>query len=110
MSQILNIFDGLLERTGQIFIMSANHPEKLDPAIVRPGRIDCMVEFREFNLELLKTFIDQFFDQESFLEQSFYTNHCSELNYKFSPSRLFELCIQAEDRPRVLEKLLITSN
>ena len=109
LSQILNIFDGLLERTGQIFIMSANHPEKLDPAIVRPGRIDCMVEFREFNLELLKKFIDRFFDQDSFLQQSFYAENSSELNYKFCPSRLFELCIQAEDTPSVLEKLLINT-
>lgn len=108
LSQILNIFDGLLERTGQIFIMSANHPEKLDPAIIRPGRIDCMIQFREFTVDLLKNFVDSFFDKTSFLPDSFYTENTKQLNYKYCPSKLFELCVQAEKTPSTLEKLLLS--
>lgn len=40
LSDILNIIDGINETPGRILIISSNHYEKLDPALVRPGRID----------------------------------------------------------------------
>ena len=40
LSGILNALDGLASVEGRIFIMTTNYSEKLDPAIVRPGRCD----------------------------------------------------------------------
>lgn len=37
---LLNTLDGLLSREGQVVIMTTNHPERLDPALTRPGRAD----------------------------------------------------------------------
>ena len=37
---ILNIFDGIDSADGRILIITTNHPDKLDPALIRPGRID----------------------------------------------------------------------
>lgn len=37
---ILNAFDGIKELDGQVIFLSTNHIEKLDKAIVRPGRVD----------------------------------------------------------------------
>ena len=37
---ILNLLDGILETPGRILIMTSNHPELLDPAFTRPGRVD----------------------------------------------------------------------
>lgn len=45
LSTLLNILDGVLEQPGRILIMTSNHPEKLDKALVRPGRIDVIVKF-----------------------------------------------------------------
>lgn len=45
LSHLLNILDGVLEQPGRILIMTTNHPEKLDAALVRPGRIDAIVKF-----------------------------------------------------------------
>lgn len=42
---ILNLMDGILETPGRIIVMTSNHPEKLDPALIRPGRIDLIVKF-----------------------------------------------------------------
>ncbi|KAI7890841.1 P-loop containing nucleoside triphosphate hydrolase protein [Mucor mucedo] len=36
----LSILDGHTLEDGIIFIMTTNHPERLDPAIIRPGRMD----------------------------------------------------------------------
>jgi len=37
---LLNVLDGVVDTPGRILIMTTNHPEKLDPALIRPGRID----------------------------------------------------------------------
>ena len=37
---LLNILDGVVDTPERIVIMTSNHPEKLDPALIRPGRID----------------------------------------------------------------------
>jgi SpoVK/Ycf46/Vps4 family AAA+-type ATPase len=42
---ILNLMDGILETPGRIIIMTSNHPEVLDPALIRPGRIDLIIKF-----------------------------------------------------------------
>lgn len=39
-SGLLNAIDGLTSREGRVLIITSNHPEKLDPALLRPGRID----------------------------------------------------------------------
>ncbi|CAJ1945558.1 unnamed protein product [Cylindrotheca closterium] len=37
---LLNALDGVVDTPGRIVIMTSNHPEILDEALVRPGRID----------------------------------------------------------------------
>ena len=36
-SGLLNAIDGVASQEGRIFIMTTNHIEKLDPALIRPG-------------------------------------------------------------------------
>src|SRR5580700_11407405 len=40
LSGLLNVLDGFGAPTGVLFVMTTNHVEKLDPALLRPGRID----------------------------------------------------------------------
>jgi len=37
---LLNVLDGVVDSPGRIVIMTTNHVEHLDPALIRPGRID----------------------------------------------------------------------
>ena len=39
-SAVLNSIDGVMSTDGRLMIVTTNYPEKLDPALVRPGRID----------------------------------------------------------------------
>lgn len=43
-SGLLNILDGAGTRSGRIIIGTANNPETLEPALIRPGRFDKHVE------------------------------------------------------------------
>lgn len=42
-SGVLNALDGILSQDGRIIFMTTNHPEKLDPALTRPGRADVKI-------------------------------------------------------------------
>jgi len=44
-SNFLNILDGVLYKHGCIMFLTTNHPEKLDHALLRIGRVDCILEF-----------------------------------------------------------------
>ena len=37
---LLNVLDGVVDSPGRVVVMTTNHPEKLDPALIRPGRIN----------------------------------------------------------------------
>lgn len=37
---LLNVLDGVVDTPNRIVIMTTNHPEALDAALIRPGRID----------------------------------------------------------------------
>lgn len=39
-SGLLNAIDGVYAQEGRILVMTTNHKERLDPALIRPGRID----------------------------------------------------------------------
>ena len=43
LSGLLNVLDGFYAPTGVLFVMTTNHVEALDRALLRPGRIDYKV-------------------------------------------------------------------
>lgn len=45
-SALLNIMDGtMMKGNGTMMFLTANNPDRLDPALIRPGRIDHVVRF-----------------------------------------------------------------
>lgn len=44
-SGLLNAIDGVASKEGRALIMTTNHPERLDEALTRPGRVDLHVRF-----------------------------------------------------------------
>lgn len=43
-SGLLNALDGVAAQEGRIVVLTTNHKERLDPALIRPGRIDVPIE------------------------------------------------------------------
>lgn len=44
-STFINCLDGVGTMDGAVFFLTTNHVENLDPALLRPGRIDWLIEF-----------------------------------------------------------------
>lgn len=62
LSFLLNLLDGVLETPGRILVITSNYPEKLDRALVRPGRIDVNIEFTYASREFIKEMFDRFYN------------------------------------------------
>ncbi len=45
LSGLLNAIDGVASHEGRVLIMTTNFPDKLDEALIRPGRVDMKVKF-----------------------------------------------------------------
>lgn len=46
LSEILNMLDGVLELNDCIIVITTNNIDRLDPALIRPGRINMKIELR----------------------------------------------------------------
>jgi hypothetical protein len=70
---ILNLLDGTLESEGRILAISTNFPERIDKALIRPGRIDMIIEFKKCSATIMKEMIESFYEivLDDVIEQSY---------------------------------------
>ena len=61
LGEILNVLDGVPERHGHILVLDTNHLAKLDPALIRPGRVDRIVSWRKMDGENVRRYIENLF-------------------------------------------------
>jgi chaperone BCS1 len=62
--EILNAMDGMQTPDGLKFIVTTNHLDRLDPAIVRPGRIDEVIEVGPLSLDSARAMFAAFYGRE----------------------------------------------
>lgn len=63
LADLLEILDGIVEMPGRMIIMTSNHPEKLDEALLRPGRIDKVIEFKKMTRKDIDKMYHLWFDK-----------------------------------------------
>ena len=61
LSFILNIIDGIRETPGRIMIITSNNYDSLDPALIRPGRIDITLEMRNASVNVIKEMYNHYY-------------------------------------------------
>lgn len=61
LSALLNIIDGVAATEGRILIMTTNHLDKLDKALIRPGRVDMTVKFDLASTPMIATIFRSIF-------------------------------------------------
>lgn len=64
-SGLLNALDGIASQEGKIFIMTTNHIEKLDPALIRPGRCDVKIRVNHASRHQLVAMFLRFFPDQN---------------------------------------------
>ena len=82
LSFLLNLMEGILEMDGRIIIMTTNHIDKIDPALIRPGRIDDKICFKKLHKNeinnMIRFYISEWKDME--LTKNFTVSHAELMN------------------------------
>jgi hypothetical protein len=92
LSFLLNLLDGTLESSGRIIAISSNYPERIDKALIRPGRIDMIVQFRKCNRAILQEMVNNFYD----IEIEDWTT--PELEYVWTPAEVNQILFRNFDK------------
>ena len=62
-SGFLNALDGIVELTGVLVIITTNHAEKMDPALMRAGRMDLKVEISYSSKKEISEYVTSFYNR-----------------------------------------------
>ena len=110
LSGLLNAIDGIFTVEGRILIMTSNHPEQLDSALLRPGRIDRKFLFDNCDRDQIQELYTMFYGHTcppdllaSIRDQLYSPAHVTSilLRYRDSPQEALKHLNDEEDRPFV---------
>jgi hypothetical protein len=93
LSFLLNLLDGTLEANGRILIVTTNFPERIDRALIRPGRVDMIVNFNNCSREVLQEMVSAFYDREVSLPED------ETLEGKWTPAEVNQILFRNFEDP-----------
>jgi chaperone BCS1 len=99
---LLNLLDGTLEANGRILIITTNFPERIDRALIRPGRVDMIVNFKKCNRAVLREMVEAFYEQPAEIPDD------ESLDYKWSPAEVNQILFRNFGNPDQAIRELIT--
>ncbi|CAD7700065.1 unnamed protein product [Ostreobium quekettii] len=87
---VLNVLDGVVDCPNRIVVMTTNHPEKLDPALIRPGRVNKQLYFGYLRLEEALQMAEHYFGKLAEADKRSFTSVFP--NLMISPAALESMC------------------
>ena len=103
LSFLLNLLDGVLETPGRILVITSNYPEKLDKALIRPGRIDVKIEFKNASREFIREMVARFYSKPDLTLDTI----PAELTNVFTPAEVMEsLCTYFKDADGAIKHMM----
>lgn len=100
LSYILNTIDGIRETPGRIIIITSNNYDQLDPALIRPGRIDITLNMKNASIDIIKEMYNHYY--KDILPKDIETKIT---NYKISPAKLVNIRLENHNREDFLQAL-----
>jgi hypothetical protein len=103
LSFLLNLLDGTLESSGRIMVFTSNFPERFDRALIRPGRIDMIVQFKKCSRKILKEMIEGFYDSTN-IDHPLFSDLT--MDEKWSPAEVNQILFRNfEDSQQAMNEL-----
>lgn len=100
LSYILNIIDGIRETPGRVMIITSNNYNSLDPALIRPGRIDLTIEMRNATIDIIREMYSHYY--KDVLSE----NIIADLkDYIISPAKIVNLRLQNSEKEDFIKAL-----
>ncbi|KNC84621.1 hypothetical protein SARC_03151 [Sphaeroforma arctica JP610] len=92
---LLNVLDGIVDCVDRIVIMTTNHPENLDPALIRPGRVNLNIDLgfiRDIeSFEMIEHFFACTLSEK---EKSVISRALATAVRTFTPAEMEQLCCE----------------
>jgi chaperone BCS1 len=102
LDDILNLWDGIRETPGRIMIITSNHYNKLDTALIRPGRIDITLELKNAD----KTIIGDMY--KHLFRKTMPARTLSKIpDYKYSPASIMNKYISCNNNSELFTRSLL---
>ena len=108
LSYLLNLLDGVLETPGRILIMTSNYPDELDHALVRPGRIDLICNFKKCVNKVIIEFIEKYYEIK--LDENYINIIKGFKEYQWSPSEISKILFENFEDYKNAINYMINSN
>ncbi len=106
-SGLLNALDGVAAQEGRIVVLTTNHRERLDPALIRPGRIDKQLELGNASAQQAAELFLRFHPQEQALAKQLESDYAAR-GLQLSPARIQQALISGESASASVQLLLTT--
>ena len=102
LDDILNLWDGIRETPGRIMIITSNHYNKLDAALVRPGRIDITLELKNADRKIIGDMYKHLF------RKTMPARVLSKIpDYKYSPASIMNKYIGCKNNSELFTRSLL---
>ena len=110
---LLNVLDGVVDCPNRILIMTTNCPEKLDAALIRPGRIDKILKLGHMEIAQAREMVELYF-QTSLSDSQFrrleiaFNTTCKKNGATvaaFSPAEIEQMCAEHDEVEEFVEDL-----
>ena len=101
---LLNVLDGVVDTPGRILIMTTNHPEVLDPALIRPGRINMKIHMQYMVCEDAISMIEHYIGKMTTEERTRFVAGYPK-NAKVSPATIEALCLGVDTVAEAIDKM-----
>lgn len=95
-SGLLNAIDGVGSQEGRALVMTTNHLERLDPALIRPGRADIHVELGLVGAGAARALFERFFPGNAMAAAEF---EAALGTHRFSPATIQGWLLRNHDNP-----------
>jgi len=97
---MLTVLDGPCEMRNRVIVASTNYIDRIDPALLRPGRFDVKIRLEEFNDEETIELLEKMFAGDDYLE--YIKNHKFK---RLTPTNIINICHELRDLRKIVKAI-----
>ena len=101
-SGLLNALDGVAAQEGRIVFLTTNHFDRLDKALIRPGRVDVAVELGNASAAMLRTMFLRFYPDAAGAIDAVLVAYQDK---SLSPARIQQALLESDDAAGAIDRL-----
>jgi chaperone BCS1 len=101
-SGLLNALDGVSAQEGRVVFLTTNHLDRLDKALIRPGRVDVVAELGNASAAMLRTMFLRFYPDSAAVIDATLQGYADR---SLSPARIQQALLESDDAAGAIERL-----